>query len=63
MLEITKAEAKYLRNKGIKEGIVRTMKQKSKRGNRQLVCEDRFILDLLDEYRANQKVVFTYGEV
>lgn len=63
MLEITKAEAKYLRERGIREGVVRTMKQKSKRGNRQLVCEDRFILDLLDEFRANQNVVLTYGEV
>lgn len=63
MVEITKAEAKYLREKGIREGIVRTMKQKSKRGNRQLVCEDRFILDLLEEYRASQNIVLTYGKV
>ena len=63
MVEITKAEANYLRSKGIREGITRTMKQKSKRGNKQLVCEDRFILDVLDEYRASQNVVFTYGEV
>ena len=62
MLEITKAEAKYLRDKGIKEGIVRTMRQDSKR-KKYLLCEDRYLIDLLNEYRNSQNVVFTYGEV
>ena len=63
MLEITKDEAKYLRAHGVSEGITRTMRQKSKRGKKQLVAEERYILRLLDEYKASQKVIMTYGEV
>lgn len=63
MLEITKDEAKYLRIHGVSEGITRTMRQKSKRGKKQLVAEERYILKLLDEYKKNQKIIMTYGEV
>lgn len=62
MIEINKAEARYLREHGVKE-ITRTMKQKSHRGRKQLVCEDRYIIDLLNAYRNTLKVVFTYGDV
>lgn len=62
MIEISKAEAKYLREHGVKEGITRTMKQKSKRKH-VMVAEERYILALLDDYRKSQNVVFEYGEV
>lgn len=62
MIQITKEEAQYLRDHGIHEGITRTMRQKSKR-KRVLVAEERYILELLNEYRKSQNVVFTYGEV
>lgn len=62
MIEITKAEAQYLREHGINEGITRTMRQKSKRKH-VLVAEERYILELLNEYRKAQNVVFTYGNV
>lgn len=63
MLEITKDEAKYLREHGVSEGITRTMRQKSKRGKKQLVAEERYILKLLNDYKRSQKVVMTYGDV
>ena len=63
MVQITKAEAEYLRSRGVSEGITRTMKQKSKRGRKQLCCEDKYIIELLNEYRNSQNIVFTYGEV
>lgn len=63
MVQITKAEAEYLRSMGIKEGITRTMKQKSKRGRKQLCCEDKYILELLNEYRNSQNVIETYGDI
>ena len=63
MLEITKDEAKYLREHGITEGITRTMRQKSKRGKKQLCCEDRHIVALLKDYRDSLVIRETYGEV
>ncbi len=62
MIEISKAEAQYLRDHGISEGITRTMRQKSKRKH-VLVAEERYILELLNEYRKSQNVIYTYGEV
>lgn len=62
MIEISKAEANYLRTKGVKEGLARTMKQKSGR-HKYLAAEEAYILALLDEYAKSQKVVCTYGEV
>ena len=62
MIEISKEEAKYLREHGVKEGITRTMRQKSKR-HRIMVAEERYIMKLLDDYKASQNVVFTYGNV
>lgn len=62
MIEISKAEAKYLREHGVKRGITRTMKQKSKRKH-VMVAEERDILALLDDCRKSQNVVFEYGEV
>lgn len=62
MIEISKAEANYLRTKGVKEGITRTMTQKSSR-HKYLAAEEAYILALLDEYAKSQKVVYTYGEV
>ena len=63
MIQITKDEAKYLRAMGVSEGVVRTMKQKSKRGRRQLAAEEKYILDLLADFKSKQNVVLTYGEV
>lgn len=62
MIEISKAEAKYLRERGVKEGITRTIKQNSKRKH-YFMCEDKWIVDLLSSYRKSQNVVFEYGEV
>lgn len=62
MIEISKAEAQYLRDHGIQEGITRTMRQKSKRKH-VLVAEERYILELLNEYRKSQNVIYTYGAV
>jgi hypothetical protein len=62
MIEISKAEAQYLRDHGIHEGITRTMRQKSKRKH-VLVAEERYILELLNEYRKSQNIVLTYGTV
>lgn len=62
MIEISKEEAKFLRDNGIKEGITRTMRQKSKR-HRIMVAEEKYILQLLDDFKKSQKVVYTYGNV
>lgn len=62
MIKITKAQAVYLRTKGVKEGITRTSKQCSRR-HIYWCAEDQYILALLDEYAKSQKVVYTYGEV
>lgn len=62
MIEISKAEAQHLRDHGIREGITRTMRQKSKRKH-VLVAEERYILELLNEYRKSQNVIYTYGTV
>lgn len=63
MVNITKDEAVYLRSHGVRpDSIVRTMKQKSKR-KRILCCEDRYIMELLDEYRKSQNVVYEYPSV
>lgn len=59
MVSITKDEARYLREHGVKSGIVRTMKQKSKRNNL-FCCEDGYTLELLNEYRKSQKIVYEY---
>ena len=63
MIQITKEQAQFLRTNGVKEGITRPMKQKSKRGKRTWCAEDRYILALLDEFNKNVNVVLTYGKV
>ena len=63
MIQISKEQATFLRANGVKEGITRPMKQKSKRGKRIWCAEDRYILALLDEFNKNTKVVETYGTV
>jgi hypothetical protein len=63
MIQITKEQAQFLRTNGVKEGITRPMKQKSKRGKRIWCAEDRYILALLDEFNKNVNVVLTYGTV
>lgn len=62
MIKITKAQAVYLRTKGVKEGITRTSKQCSHR-HIYWCAEDQYILALLNEFSENTKVVYTYGDV
>lgn len=62
MIQINKAQAKYLRDNGVKEGITRTMKQKSKR-KRIWVAEEKYILELLDKFNKSQKVISIYGTI
>lgn len=61
MVKITKEESMYLRQHGVKE-ITRTSKQCSHR-HTFYACEDKYILDLLNEFRKSQNVVETYGDV
>lgn len=63
MIQIDKAQAAFLRAHGVREGITRPMKQKSKRGKRMWAAEECYILALLDEYAQSQKVVEVYGKV
>lgn len=62
MVQITKAEAEYLRQNGVSEGITRTLRQRSKRKNFYM-CEDKHLMDLLNKYRKSQNVTLTYGEI
>lgn len=69
MIQISKAQAEYLRgyasyleSKGITNPITRTMKQKSKRHN-YYVCEDMDVIDLLNKYVEQSNVRFSYGDV
>lgn len=62
MIEITKAQAKYLRDNGVVQGISRTMRQKSKRKHI-WVCEESHVLDLLEQYNKALNISFTYGSV
>ena len=62
MIQITKAQAQFLRANGVKEGITRTSKQCSHR-HTYWCAEDRYILTLLDEFNKSTKVVLTYGTV
>lgn len=64
MVEINKAEAKYLRENGKKDKvhITRTMITKSKR-HKYFVCEEVETINLLNDYRKTHNVVFTYGNV
>lgn len=62
MIEINASEAKYLREHGAVGGLIRLMRQDSKRKHYYL-CEDKKYVDLLNEYRANLKVILTYGTV
>ena len=62
MIEINKEEATYIRNCGIVNGITRVMRQDSKR-KKYYLCEDKYLVELLDQYRKSQNVVLTYGEV
>ena len=62
MIEINKDEAKYLREHGVKEGVTRTVKQNSKIKHYYL-CEDKFLVDLLEQYRNSLNVVEVYGDV
>lgn len=63
MIQITKEQSEFLRANGVKEGITRPMKQKSKRGKRIWCAEDRYILALLDEFNKNVKIAESYGKV
>lgn len=63
MIQISKEQAAFLRSRGVREGITRPMKQKSKRGKRIWCAEDRYILALLDEFNKNVKIAETYGKV
>lgn len=63
MVTISKEQAQFLRANGVKEGIARPMRQKSKRGKRIWCAEDKYILALLDEFNKGVNVVLTYGEV
>ena len=63
MIQITKEQAAFLRSRGVREGLTRPMKQKSKRGKRIWCAEDRYILALLDEFNKNVKIAETYGKV
>lgn len=60
MIQINKEQAAFLRARGVRE-ITRPMKQKSKRGKRMWVAEEKYILALLDEYEKAQNVVEVYG--
>ena len=66
MIEINKDEAKYLREHGVirfsNRGVVRLMRQDSKRKH-YYACEDKWIIDLLNEYRNSLPITETYGEV
>lgn len=59
MVKITKAESAYLRQNGV-TGITRLMRQDSKRKH-YYCCEDRYIMELLENYRKAQNVVYEYG--
>lgn len=63
MIQITKEQAQFLRANGVKEGIARPLRQKSKRGKRIWCAEDKYILTLLDEFNKNVNVIETYGRV
>ena len=63
MIQITKDQAAFLRTHGVREGITRPLKQKSKRGKRIYAAEERYILKLLDEYAKSQVVLETYGDI
>lgn len=63
MVIISKEQAQFLRANGVKEGVTRPMRQKSKRGKRIWCAEDKYILALLDEFNKGVQVVETYGEV
>jgi len=63
MIQISKEQAQFLRANGVKEGITRPMRQKSKRGKRMWCAEDKYILTLLDEFNKGVVIVETYGEV
>lgn len=63
MIQITKEQAQFLRANGVKEGVTRPMRQKSKRGKRIWCAEDKYILALLDEFNKNVNVVLTYGTI
>lgn len=62
MIEINQAEVEYLRSKGVKEGITRSARQDSKRKHYYL-CEDRYLVALLNEYRNALSIVETYGKI
>jgi hypothetical protein len=69
MIQISKAQAEYLRthssyleSRGITNPVARTMKQKSKRHN-YYACEDSAVLELLSKCDENANVVYTYGNV
>ena len=53
VVAITKEEAMYLRENGVKE-ITRLCKQNSKK-HHYLVCEKKWVLDLLCEFRSRTK--------
>lgn len=69
MIEINKTEAAYIREHGAAymrehgfEGITRVMKQDSKRKHYYL-CEDKFLVGLLNEYRNSLSVIESNGAI
>lgn len=60
MIQITKAQAEYLRANGVKEGITRTMYQKSKRKH-YYCAEENYIMKLLNEFDSKE-TTFTYNK-
>lgn len=63
MIQITKEQAQFLRANGVKEGITRPLRQKSKRGKRIWCAEEGYILALLDKFNESVKVIETYGVI
>lgn len=69
VIQITKEQAAYLRQHeaylvrhNVREYVTRTMKQKSNRHN-YWACEDKCILNLLNEYNKSQNIIMTYGSI
>ena len=69
MIEINKTEAAYIRKHGASymnkhnfEGVTRVMKQDSKRKHYYL-CEDKFLVDLLNEYRNSLNIIEISGVI
>lgn len=60
MIQITKAQAEYLRANGVKEGITRTSRQCSHR-HTYWCAEENYIIKLLNEFNSKE-TTFTYNK-